>query len=466
MNAIAERVIPRIAVATICETRDRFFVIRSSMVEEEMEAINWLSDEYEVLASNSIRSEDTLKTFIEEIRKFDPHMLVIHIPVWTDPIFSVILARSVSCPVLLLGNMRKDTSSMVGMLGGGGSLDQVGIRHWRIMDHKSDDGRKELRERIKASFAYRELRGQKLGVFGGRSLGMITATADPSQWMKLFGVDIEHIDQMVIRDQAERIPQHQVDDFVEWLESRVMKVTYGGLFNKDALEKQARSYLATKFLVEERGLDFVGVKCQPEMADGYTTQCVAHMLSNGTHDETGHKAPIVHACEADLDGALTMQILKLISGGLPTALLDMRWRDIERGIWTMANCGAFASDFGADESDPTGLSSVEIAPHVIGEAGGCALPMMAKNGEVTLARLCRTDGKYWMAIIEGEILPKAHDDLKDATAVFPQAYIKANTDSDFFQRFGSNHSHMVRGHRGNALASFCEVAGIESRIWR
>jgi len=436
------------------------------MISEEISSIGWLSEEFNVLASEPIRTVDILRVFSEAAREFNPHLFIIHIPVWTDPIYSVMLANAVSCPVLLLGNMRKDTSSMVGMLGSGGSLDQAGIRHWRIMDHSSLSGKKELQEKVEASYAFRELKGQRMGVFGGRSLGMITATADPAQWMKLFGVDMEHIDQMVIRDKGEKVPQSEVDNFVEWLESRVMKLTFGGTFDKSALERQARSYLATRCLVEERGLDFIGVKCQPEMADGYTTQCVAHMLSNGTFDDTGTKLPTVHSCEADLDGALTMQILKLISGSKSTALLDMRWIDIEKGIWIMANCGALAADFAADNDDPTGLSSVEVAPHVIGETGGCALPMMAKSGPVTLARLCRNDGEYWMAIIEGDILDRTHDDLKEATSVFPQAHIRANMDDEFFRRFGSNHSHMVRGHRGKSLAAFCEIAGIESRIWR
>jgi L-fucose isomerase-like protein len=82
-----------------------------------------------------------------------------------------------------------------------------------------------------------------------------------------------------------------------------------------AVERQVRSYLATRRLAAEHGFDFVGVKCQPEMSDGYVTQCVAHLLCNGTEDADGAQPILVHACESDLDGALTMQILHLLSGG-------------------------------------------------------------------------------------------------------------------------------------------------------
>lgn len=48
--------------------------------------------------------------------------------------------------------------------------------------------------------------------------------------------------------------------------------------------------------MEERGYDFVGVKCQPELSNGYALQCVAHMLLNGFYDADGKKQAFVHAC--------------------------------------------------------------------------------------------------------------------------------------------------------------------------
>ena len=47
--------------------------------------------------------------------------------------------------------------------------------------------------------------------------------------------------------------------------------------------------------------------------------------------------------EADHDGALTMQILKMVSGGgQPTSLMDVRFKS-EEGLLVLANCGASAS---------------------------------------------------------------------------------------------------------------------------
>ena len=58
-------------------------------------------------------------------------------------------------------------------------------------------------------------------------------------------------------------------------------------FDAEKLQRQVRSYLATRRLIGQHGLDFVGVKCQPELSNGYVCQCVAHMLLNGTLDAEG-----------------------------------------------------------------------------------------------------------------------------------------------------------------------------------
>jgi L-fucose isomerase len=237
------------------------------------------------------------------------------------------------------------------------------------------------------------------------------------------------------------------------------------LFTPAAYERQVRSYLATRNLVKRYGLDFVGVKCQPELSDGYATQCIAHMLSNGQLDADGEKAITVHACESDADGALTMQILHLLSGGKPAALLDIRWFDVHQQCWTLANCGAVPAALCATDSDPTGLASINMEAHVFGKGGGGALPGVISPQPVTLARLCRKDGQYWMAILCGDVVEVNPDELARTTAVFPKAFVKTSAGTDFLNIYGSNHIHMVSGDVSQELIAFCRLVGIPWKIW-
>ena len=52
-----------------------------------------------------------------------------------------------------------------------------------------------LRSQIVAVAAARRLRGLTYCLIGGRSLGIDTTVIDPAQWMKQFGIDVDHVDQ-------------------------------------------------------------------------------------------------------------------------------------------------------------------------------------------------------------------------------------------------------------------------------
>ena len=241
---------------------------------------------------------------------------MIHVPTWTEPELSVRIAKllEIFSPVIL-GNQRKETGSMVGMLGACGSLDQIGLPHTRIFNHYLPESRIRFRQIARAAYCAAELNGMVYGLFGGRSLGMVTATVDPAQWHRLFGVDIEHFDQMNIVKEAENADQSEVDRYTDWLKQKCRNIVFNEFFTEEILEKQVRSYIGTRKIVRENNLDFIGVKCQNEMSDFYTTQCISHMIFNGSYGPDSEKTPMVHACEADSDAALSMQILFLLSGG-------------------------------------------------------------------------------------------------------------------------------------------------------
>lgn len=450
----------KLAIAHVIESRADFLALRRSLVAEQIAKQAWIKTEFRVLESDGMNSLALIDAFVAQTSSFAPDGLIVHLPIWADPIFTVRLAGMIRQPVLLLGNDRPDTSSMVGLLGAGGALDQIGREHLRVFD--GDPA--VVRAFARAAGALRSLRGQTLGLFGGRSLGIFTAEADAAQWQRLFGVDIQYIDQLEIQKYAEALPHDQVAQQTEWLLSRVHSLRYGGLFNAAAFERQMRSYLATRDLAEQYGFQFVGVKCQPEMSDGYVTQCVAHLLMNGFEDGGGPKAIKVHACESDADGALTMQILHLLTGR-PAALLDVRWLDPETGLWVLANCGAVPAALCALEDDPGGLSQVRIEPHTFGRGGGGALPAVLAPGKVTLARLCRKNGQYWMALLAAEVEPADAQRLGMVTPAFPKGLLRTSAGMDFLNEFGSNHIHMVSGNILRELKIFCRLAGIPCRSW-
>ncbi len=454
------------AIAHVADGRADFFARREQITLEEIKSLDWLRDQVDVVESPILNSIKDVRNFRDQIICSGAQSLVIHIPIWADPIFTIKLFNLVKLPILLLGNDRPDTSSLVGLLGAGGALDQIGASHVRILEHRTSEARIKVLAFLRAAATIDRLYGQTLGLFGGRSLGIFTATADPAQWQRLFGIDIETLDQCEIVHRAEKLDQIKVQEHFNWLTSKVGEVVYSNSFTSDALQKQIRSYLATRELAVEHDFDFVGVKCQPEMCDGYVSQCVSHCLMNNNLDMDGGKTAFVHACESDADGALTMQILNHLSEGKPTALLDMRWYNAKNQTWILANCGAIPAAFFASEKDPTGFSELNIHEHVFGLGGGGAISGTVQPGIVTLARLCRKNGDYWMAIVCGETINMNRKDMELTTSAFPQATITANVDESFAVEFGSNHIHMVNGDYSQELISFCQIIGIPWKLWK
>ena len=75
------------------------------------------------------------------------------------------------------------------------------------------------------------------------------------------------------------------------------------------------------------------------MSRHYCTECVCAAFCNDPYDWDGAKEPVVYACEADSDAALTMQILKLLTDE-PVIFMDVRHYDSDNDVMVFCNCGS------------------------------------------------------------------------------------------------------------------------------
>ncbi len=244
-----------------------------------------------------------------------PSATIVNIPVWAFPHFTALAASELRGALVLFSNLNPQYPGMVGMLAAAGELDQVGRRHERIWGEIEDAAvLARIDAAIRAGDAVRSLRGATFGRIGGRPMGMYTAVANTDQWMRQFGVDVEEIDQWELVRRSATIEPSRARAGREWLERHAAGVHYdGSLLTPELLERQVRSYHALRELADEWNLAFCGVKGQPELTDSFCTMDVAEAFMNDPYDWEGPKEAIVCATEADMDGALTMQILKRLA---------------------------------------------------------------------------------------------------------------------------------------------------------
>ena len=277
------------------------------------------------------------------------------------------------------------------------------------------------------------------------------------------------MDQMNIVDESKKVSDAEVERQYRWLVKGIKGFEPDGdSLTEEKLRKQFRFYLATKRIQQNAGFSFVGVKCIPEMSDNHVSQCMTAALMNDPYDADGPKEPVVCACECDMDGALTMQILKLISGGKPSFLMDIRHIDDKSKTFVFNNCGGAPTWFAGGSAEPAAnLRNVVIRPQKTqGKAGGGTTHYACSEGPGTFARLCRKRGEYRLVTLEGEFV-KRDGSIKDeglvhaTTEIWPHAYVKlAISPERFIEVCGANHIHGVAGHWNAELKELCGLVGI------
>lgn len=171
-----------------------------------------------------------------------------------------------------------------------------------------------------------------------------------------------------------------------------------------------------------------------------------------------------------MDGALTMQILKLVTG-TPVLFADVRHYHASEGIWDLCNSGQHATWFAARSDDPAeNMARVHLRPEIFYfPAGGASIQHVAAPGECTLARLTRHDGHYRMQVVAGRF--ERYDDsvneqlMRQSTYEWPHAFTRMDVPApEFLSAFGANHVHAVPGDHVDELRSVCELAGIRFEL--
>jgi L-fucose isomerase len=385
--------------------------------------------------------------------------LVIHVGTWTHANATAAAALEAGVPVVVWGDATPGTCGLVGAAIARGGLDELGL-HAHLVYGLFGDGDTRARGRtlLDAACAAMGLRGQVLGLGGGRSMGMLTAVCDPNEVRMKFGVEIDAFEQLEVIQRAEAMDDALAHPCLSWLHA-----TFGEIVaSEDVLIRQIKLYLALLELIEERGYQFVAVKCLPELPGLYTAFCLAHALLGDAQDHRGPKERFVFACEADLNAALTMQILKLLQRG-PVLFTDLTEFDLANEILVTCNCGSQPTDFAPS---PKEVRWEREGVHEFRwRYGGTCPQHVAKAGRATLARLSRSAGRYEMLVAPAEVVAMPREKLRETVWERPHAYLRLLCDRDeFIEAVRSNHIHLVYGDWAAELEEVCAILDVRPRV--
>jgi hypothetical protein len=327
-----------------------------------------------------------------------------------------------------------------------GGLLEIGVPH-KFVYGSADDG--ETVESIvsfaQAAHVKNMLNVGTVGVFGGRGMGQTCGAADPSQWMRMFGVDIDWRDTTQLIQIAERISPQKISE----LEPRLKKL-FGAAPEKTAVnERSIRLYLALKQIVEAEKFDFYTVQSFPGLGDDYAATCFAQSMML----EDGHGTSTL----GDLNTALTVFLLTKLSkervyyGDLQH--VDKRTKEIKI-IGDGACPPSLAGKFG-----PAGFAAHGIPTE--GKAGGVSVKLICKVG------LGRVNGIFQMAITRCTIFEPPSDQIERrlnecGIPFWPHGFVTAHCDIDALIQNWTN-EYACLGYGTDlypALRDFCELTGI------
>ncbi|MGD2175834.1 MAG: hypothetical protein PVJ27_10565 [Candidatus Brocadiaceae bacterium] len=459
----------RIGLLSFSDGRKRVHKSLEAGIREHQDHLQAIIEQSGAAAAVAEEVAHSPRIAVREARKLlaaDVAAVVFNIPVFAFPNFAALAARVLRKPVAILSPAQPDLPGMGGLLAAGGALHQMGIRHERIWGpYGSDATRRRLGTFIHAAGAAHRLTGQVYGQIGGRSIGMLTGVSSPpAEWLRVFGVDIDHADESEILRIADTIGGTERERMVAWLEEHLRSVRFeeGSKLTRESLAYQAACAAAAKQIAREREFDFIGVKCHFDLSEYYCTQCLSAAFLPASLDWDGPREPMVCACEADGDGALTMQILQLLSG-LPALFLDLRHYDRDSGLWTLCNCGGQSVFYARRSEEPEeNLAAVDLVP-VIPKYGGVGahVPYVGAPGPMTFARLVHDEHEASLVAFRGEAVPGEEEWMQRSCPAWP--HIFASLDADHravLSGLHANHIHAVADDWMDELEAFAGIVGI------
>lgn len=334
-----------------------------------------------------------------------------------------------------------------------GAFNEIGIEHRFVYgNYDEPEQLRKIADYCRAAALKNKLNMATVGSFGGRGMGQTVGVADPSQVMRMFGIDIDSRDTTQLIECAKSIPEEEV----KALEPRLIKL-FGGLPEDDAVtDRSLRIYLALKKKMKELKFDYYTIQSFPGIGDDYTATCFAQslMLDDGIGTST----------LGDFNTLLTTIALTELSGQ-SVYYGDLQAIVREENEIRIIGDGACPPSL-AGELDPPAYAHHGV-PYE-GKMDGLSVQLTCKPGEGVIARLCRINGEYAMMIAHCTVIEPKPEELESkklecGSPMWPHAFCRIHGDLDAFIE-GWNNEYACLGYGGDELyeqmAAFCDLTGI------
>lgn len=338
---------------------------------------------------------DQVRAWVENVH---PDLIIYENITFANGAFVSETVKMAHCPILIWALQEPPAreglltlNSLTGLFSAGNTLQRLGVLYEVIYGTPEDENVLDMLESaVCAARTICELRHARIASIGYTPQGFGFGRGIDNDLLRVFGVTLECFETRELIASAQKLTREEVTEELE--ESR------GAIADLDALPEKnvidyARLYHAYKVFIIRNKVTALASRCWPDFFTEYGTPvcAVLAMLNAGM---------VPAACEADVNGALSMLIGMKVSGrstffGDPVAM------NKEENTVTFWHCGMGACNLARKD---TGVAAgVQFARKL-----GPTVEFGCESAEhATVFRIGQDgEGRFRMIIMRGEILDK------------------------------------------------------------
>ncbi len=335
-----------------------------------------------------------------------------------------------------------------------GGLKEIGVPHTWVYgqaDDAADVGR--IAAAVCASAMKCRLNSSTFGALGGRGMGQTCGVADPAQWMRMFGVDLDSRDTTELLNVAKAVSAAELATAREAIQPLFAEPIPTG----ETADRSIRLYLALKRIMAKEGWNGYTIQSFPGLGDEYSATCFAQSLVLNDRVAT--------STLSDFNTLMTVKLLNDL-GDEPVYYGDLQHIDKKHREIKIIGDGACPPSL-AGNAGPAGFAEHGIPTE--GQAGGLSVKLVCKPGRGVLARLGRENGQFELVIARCEIFEPAVQDLKNrqlecGIPFWPHAFLRVDADMEaLLQAWNNEYACLGYGeHLYGELQAFAEQTGIRA----
>ncbi|MGM0366543.1 MAG: L-fucose/L-arabinose isomerase family protein [Actinomycetota bacterium] len=440
----------------------------ADMRKRTIKAINERIEGIEIVYPDESLTDGGLITFQEDaykaVRLFkekDIKGLIIGTMTFGEELPNLTIAEAFdNIPILLFGtkegpftadgNRRSD--SFCGTISTAAGLSRRKIKfHFAGIYFPEEEGFiQAVTEFSKAVLTYNDFLGARIGMIGPRPAPFETCAINEISLISKFRHRIIPFNLLKVNADLGKITDKQIEGTV----GEIRKNYDCTLVEGESISTMAKLEYLLREYAQTENISGYGIQCWTSMQEEIG---ISPCLAMGRLTDSG----IMCACEVDIHGALTM-LVQYLASFKKTVPHFIDWtiqHQEDENSFLAWHCGNAPASLRCSSCKPV-LNSHSILGRQIGyEKSFGTAEFQLKEGEVTLARLGETDGRFRMLIAKGE----AYRDDRNLRGSWKWIRVKdlAGLYRTIIEEGFIHHASMIFGDRVKEIELFCKFADIE-----